>query len=186
MAKIWGLLAMQLANAHILPFDYATYAADLVTPLKPLQNSSIKKQEIDNVDFGFTGRDVQPPTTLIERLANNRKTEWEAAATAPHQAFEIALASGNVSNVAAINRRLYQLERRLTSEAGLPLRPWFKHLIYAPGLNTGYAAVIFPGVHDALAAGDDTQVRAQLAQLAEAFQRIIQGIHEIREILSDD
>ena len=74
----------------------------------------------------------------------------------------------------------------MTSEAGLPLRPWFKHLIYAPGLNTGYAAVIFPGVHDALAAGDDTQVRAQLAQLAEAFQRIIQGIHEIRGILSDD
>ena len=55
------------------------------------------------------------------------------------------LASDDLSQIAEINQRLYQLERRLTSESGLPLRPWFKHLIYAPGLNTGYAAVVFPG-----------------------------------------
>ena len=44
MSKIWGMLALQLANADILPFDYETYATDLMTPLKLLQNSGSEKQ----------------------------------------------------------------------------------------------------------------------------------------------
>ena len=39
MSRIWGILALQLANADILPFDYETYATDLMTPLKLLQNT---------------------------------------------------------------------------------------------------------------------------------------------------
>ncbi|MDE2797632.1 MAG: M20/M25/M40 family metallo-hydrolase, partial [Gemmatimonadota bacterium] len=104
MAKIWGTLALQLANADILPLDYETYALD--------------------------------------RLL----TEWQQAAGSLNQELSSYIASGDLSNITEINQRLYQLERNLTTEAGLPLRPWFKHLIYAPGLNTGYAAVVFPGV----------------------------------------
>lgn len=169
MAKIWGLLALQLANADILPFDYETYAAALEIPLKLLQNA---------------GSEVKIASE-IEKL-EARLSEWKAAAAALHHTFESTLASRHLPNVEEINRRLYQLERRLTSETGLPMRPWFKHLIYAPGLNTGYAAVIFPGVHDALEAGDAAEVRAQLARLEEAFLQMIQGIHEIQALLARD
>lgn len=169
MAKIWGLLALQLANADILPFDYETYAAALEIPLKLLQNA---------------GSEVKIASE-VEKL-EARLSEWKAAAAALHHTFESTLASRNLPNVEEINRRLYQLERRLTSETGLPMRPWFKHLIYAPGLNTGYAAVIFPGVHDALEAGDAAEVRAQLARLEEAFLQMIQGIHEIQALLVRD
>ena len=44
MAQVWGTLALQLANADILPFDYETYATDLMTPLKLLQNSGSKNK----------------------------------------------------------------------------------------------------------------------------------------------
>lgn len=169
MAKIWGLLALQLANADILPLDYKTYAAALEIPLKLLQNA---------------GSEVKIASE-IEKL-EARLSEWKAAAAALHRTFESTLASRNLPNVEEINRRLYQLERRLTSETGLPMRPWFKHLIYAPGMNTGYAAVIFPGVHDALEAGDAAEVRAQLARLEEAFLQMIQGIHEIQALLVRD
>lgn len=166
MAKIWGTLALQLANADILPFDYETYATDLMTPLKLLQNSGSKNK---------IAKDIGE----LDRLL----TEWQQAAGLLNRELSNALASGDLSAIMEINQRLYQLERNLTTEAGLPLRPWFKHLIYAPGLNTGYAAVVFPGVLDALTHGDDAAVHAELDKLVTALTQMIQGINEIRSML---
>ena len=84
----------------------------------------------------------------------------------------------------AINRHLHQLEQTLTLDAGLPLRPWFKHLIFAPGLHSGYAAAVFPGIQDALEMNDEMQVRIQTDRLAEAFQRITEQIEQIRSTVS--
>src|SRR5205823_7091113 len=47
---------------------------------------------------------------------------------------------------AAVNARLIQSERQLTDPAGLPRRPWYRHLLYAPGFYTGYAVKTMPGV----------------------------------------
>lgn len=166
MSKIWGTLALQLANADILPFDYETYATDLMTPLKLLQNSGSENK---------IAKDVKVLDDLL--------TEWQQVAGLLNQGLVRYLAADDLSRIAEINQRLYQLERRLTSESGLPLRPWFKHLVYAPGLNTGYAAVVFPGVLDAIEHGDDAAVHAEIDKLVAAFTRMIQGINEIREML---
>ena len=166
MAKIWGTLALQLANADVLPFDYETYATDLMTPLKLLQNSGSKNKIAKDIG-------------VLDRLL----TEWQQVAGSLNQELSTYLAAGNLANIREINQRLYQLERNLTTEAGLPLRPWFKHLIYAPGLNTGYAAVVFPGVLDALAHAEDAAVHAELDKLVRALTQMIQGINEIRSML---
>ena len=135
-------------------------------PLKLLQNSGSKNRIAKEVE------------TLDGLL-----TEWQQAAGRLNRELARYLASGDLSQISEINQRLYQLERSLTSETGLPLRPWFKHLIYAPGLNTGYAAVVFPGILDALENSDDAAVHAEIDRLVEAFTRIIQGIDEIRDML---
>ena len=166
MAKIWGTLALQLANSDILPFDYESYATDLMMPLKLLQNSGSKNK---------IAKEIGKLDGLL--------TEWQTAAGSLNQELSRYLASGNLSEVREINQQLYQLERKLTDEVGLPLRSWFKHLIYAPGLNTGYAAVVFPGILDALEHGDDAVVRAEIDKLVTAFTQMIQGINEIRSML---
>ena len=166
ISKIWGILALRLANADILPLDYETYATDLMTPVKRLQNA------------GSESKIAQDVRTLDDLL-----TEWQQAAGLLNQALVRYLASDDLSQISEINQRLYQLERRLMSESGLSLRPWFKHLIYAPGLNTGYAAVVFPGVADAIAHGSAAEVHAEIDRLVAAFTRMIQGINEIREML---
>jgi N-acetylated-alpha-linked acidic dipeptidase len=63
---------------------------------------------------------------------------------------------------------------------GLPHRPWFRHVIYAPGEYTGYAAVVIPGVNEALDKEDSERVRQQLAALAAALDRAakaLEGYH---------
>ncbi len=54
-------------------------------------------------------------------------------------------------------------ERALLLPQGLPRRPWFKHAIYAPGEFTGYAAVVIPGVNEAIDAEDLPRATAQAA-----------------------
>ena len=69
------------------------------------------------------------------------------------------------------NRKLIAVERALTLKDGLPNRPWYHHAIYAPGQYTGYAAVVIPGVNEAIDAGDAERTRQQLAGLSAALQR---------------
>jgi N-acetylated-alpha-linked acidic dipeptidase len=53
----------------------------------------------------------------------------------------------------------------------LPNRPWFRHAIYAPGEYTGYAAVVIPGVNEAIDANDAQRASAQLTVLTEVLNR---------------
>jgi hypothetical protein len=63
-------------------------------------------------------------------------------------------------------------ERLLTTPQGISGRPWFRHQIYAPGINTGYAAQFLPGIRDALDAGDDATVRTYRDLLLDSLRRV--------------
>ena len=48
------------------------------------------------------------------------------------------------------NATLTDLEQSLTDSHGLPGRDWFTHMIYAPGLHTGYGVKTLPGIREAI------------------------------------
>ena len=166
MVQIWGILALRLAEADILPFDYAAYADELLSHLKVLQN--------ENKHSTITKDRPERLRVLLRK--------WENIAVELHRALAIQLENGERVETAAINRSLQGLERILTSESGLPMRPWFKHLAYAPGLNSGYAAAIFPGIQDALEMNDEAQASIEVDRLAEAFQRMIEALKQIADV----
>ena len=70
----------------------------------------------------------------------------------------------------AINTKLLQTERKLTSEDGLPGRPWFKHMIYAPGYYTGYGVKTIPGVREAMEQKKWKEADEQIARVAQILQ----------------
>ena len=49
-----------------------------------------------------------------------------------------------------INAALTDLEQALTDPRGLPGREWYQHMIYAPGLYTGYGVKTLPGIREAI------------------------------------
>jgi len=63
-----------------------------------------------------------------------------------------------------------QSERKLTSPEGLPRRPWFEHLIYAPGAYTGYGVKTIPGVREAIEQKKWNEADEQIARAASALQ----------------
>ncbi|MCG9129317.1 M28 family metallopeptidase [Candidatus Poribacteria bacterium] len=162
MAHIWGSIALRLANADVLPLDYQLYAEELLSELEILKNGSLLN---------------------IQKL-RNLLIDWENSAAVLNRKLQEYIDSDNQVDIAEINQRLFQLERLLTNQDGLPMRPWFKHLIYAPGLNTGYAAVVFPGIIDAIEQQDVVQINEAIDNLASAFQRMDKGLKEIISLVN--
>ena len=70
-----------------------------------------------------------------------------------------------------MNRRLMMAERDLIEPAGLPDRPWYRHVIYAPGLYTGYGVKTIPGVREAVDAGNYARAAEQARIVIRALQR---------------
>jgi N-acetylated-alpha-linked acidic dipeptidase len=52
-----------------------------------------------------------------------------------------------------LNNLLAGMEQKLTYTSGLPGRPWYRNLAYAPGVLTGYGSKTFPGVREAIEGG---------------------------------
>jgi N-acetylated-alpha-linked acidic dipeptidase len=72
------------------------------------------------------------------------------------------------------------VETALLSDAGLPNRPWYRHTIYAPGEYTGYAAVVIPGVNEAIDTHNAVVAAQQLGVLAKALDRAASALNSTR------
>jgi N-acetylated-alpha-linked acidic dipeptidase len=66
---------------------------------------------------------------------------------------------------------LIQSERQLTDAAGLPRRPWYRHLLYAPGYYTGYAVKTMPGVREGIEEKNYAEAEAEIVRVARALER---------------
>ena len=95
----------------------------------------------------------------VTRLTASAHAYDQAAATAP-----------TADRGAAADALLQGLEQTLTDPEGLPGRPWYRHLIYAPGLLTGYGAKTLPGVREAIEGRRWSEASAFIARTAAVLE----------------
>jgi len=151
MARVYGLEAIRMADADVLPYDYEEYGKEVQSYL----DTARKKAEST---FG----DQAPKFDEAAKAARRLEQAGERIRQRQQKA------SGDSSK---LNQTLRQAERALLVPEGLPGRPWYRHAIYAPGRYTGYAAVVIPGVNEAIDQHDLEQVRQQIAVLRGALER---------------
>jgi len=142
-ARFYGLLAMRLAAADVLPMRFAPYARVLAEQLDTLRRDAAKKARAprDEQDEAPFTLDVAPVLDALEGFA-------QAAQAVDSRAGAIAIRQDEAS-AQALNETLRTVERAFLSDDGLPGRPWFKHLLVAPGTTTGYAPWPFPELREA-------------------------------------
>jgi len=150
VTRIWGLVALRLANSDILPFDFAANGAALRGFLGELQHAN----KID-------------PARLPLQPLQNRMVEFEAAGAELRTLLARDLAAGNAgpTRIRNVNAELFRVESNWLDPAGIPGRPWFQHLLYAARYT--YAHLEFPGLTEAVEAQDWTRA-AQQAGLLDA------------------
>lgn len=131
-----GTFALRLAGADTLPLRYSDYATEVLGYLRDLDEQQADEEVVD-LDAAYEAA-----------------REWRGAAIALERAARVAVLRGGKERQEEIDEALLAQERALTQERGLPRRPWFKHMIYAPGFYTGYAVQPLSAIDDAIADGD--------------------------------
>jgi N-acetylated-alpha-linked acidic dipeptidase len=150
-ARVFGLEILHMADADVLPYDYRLYGKEVVGYVAAAQKRATEAKM--NVDFGAA-------TAAANRFA-----------AAGEKVYKLQSSSVAGAAEAKLNTALRCAEGALLNEAGLPRRAWYKHLIYAPGEYTGYAAVVIPGVNEGIDAVDNARTQGQLDALAAALNR---------------
>jgi len=151
MARVFGLEALRMADADVLPYDYEQYGKEIGSYVETAGKRAESK-------FGNHALDLGAVTAAAKRFQ-------EAGAKI------LGKQRNPPRDTARLNQALRAVERALLVPEGLPHRPFFRHSIYAPGEYTGYAAVVIPGVNEAIDKGDAERARQQLAVLTAALER---------------
>jgi N-acetylated-alpha-linked acidic dipeptidase len=94
---------------------------------------------------------------------------------------KVQIPSGRIKSLDEI---LIKTERALISKDGLPRRPWFAHLIYAPGFYTGYGVKTLPGVREALEQRNWKEANSQIEATSKVLEDCAGEIREAARILS--
>jgi N-acetylated-alpha-linked acidic dipeptidase len=184
LAQTAGTMVMRMADADVLPFQFSDQADTIhtyVTELKTLatETRDRAKERDKEIEEGVykalydpKKQMVPPPAELIPPYLNFAPLD-QASDDLTNAATEFDKAYAAAAGVAPaeLNLDIIQSERMLTNSDGLPNRPWFENLIYAPGLYTGYGVKTIPGVREAIEQKDWKEADAQIVRVSAALER---------------
>jgi N-acetylated-alpha-linked acidic dipeptidase len=188
LAQTVGLLVLRLADSELLPFEFGDFADTMQEYTKDLKKLLERKQEevaernreIDEGVFRATSdprrptlappkEDVPPHLNFaplenaLVALQRSADRYGKARATAEGRAVPRDVLS-------RVNALLVRSERVLLSPEGLPRRPWYRHLLYAPGVYAGYGARTMPGAREAIELKRYSEADPEIARIAKALQ----------------
>jgi N-acetylated-alpha-linked acidic dipeptidase len=81
---------------------------------------------------------------------DNAVERLRASAGAFDARYKRLVADDDAPNQGRLNAALAGVEQALTDPRGLPGREWYQHMIYAPGMHTGYGVKTLPGIREAI------------------------------------
>ena len=162
-AQLWGTMAMRLADADGLTFDYTDYA----TQIREYFTEAFRLARIRNLAGG-----------LDEKAVNSAVDDLAKEAERVEKNRQEAIRNSDRAKLAKINDALIQAERQFIDQRGLRGRAWYKHQIYAPGFYTGYAAQPLTDFRQALDDRNSTNARESLERIVEAIKRVTRTLRE--------
>ncbi|KAI9849606.1 MAG: hypothetical protein M1837_002731 [Sclerophora amabilis] len=139
MGQFLALLTYHLATDDVIPYDIPNFSTQMASYFTDLQAT------IESAGFELDVSELEDAMAIFERSASEiAELMHSATATEDQQLIDL------------VNVKLRDFERGFTSQGGLPGREFYRHVIFAPGVDTGYAPVTFPGITEAVEAGNAT------------------------------
>jgi len=162
MGQYLALVAYHLASDEILPIDTQNYATELRAYYDDLKEFA----EEEGADLDLSELDAA--------IINFKESadQVKALETSAVERDDAALKT-------LVNHKYRDFQRGFISQGGLPNREFYKHVVTAPGLDTGYAAVTFPGITEGVQYAND----GDFAVAQEWVGRTAKGIVAAAEIL---
>jgi N-acetylated-alpha-linked acidic dipeptidase len=203
LAETAGRVVLRFADADTLPLSFADFADTVARYVKEVTKlADDTREEIAEKNRRIndgTYRAVFDPTETY--VAPQREAPAPYLNFAPLQNALARLQESAKNYQSALNSPAAQerlrsretqvrldeilqgVEHSMTSDAGLPRRPWFKHQIYAPGFYTGYGVKTLPGVREAIEQHNWKEAEEQVTVVAGAIERAAAEIDRATALL---
>ena len=203
MSQLWGVTALRLANADLLPFDFATYANNIRQFVNDLahNNKSVILSGASDPQSGSVAEPKDPAQaaaphgpagsshnaiapTLQLSAVTTAIDNFESAGKTLNVSLARKLASGPIDHklAATLNHGMMQLERNWLNPDGIPGRPWFKHILY--GARYTYAHLELPGLTEAVEAQDWKTAKQQAEILRQALEKNTKLLEDLNRNLN--
>jgi N-acetylated-alpha-linked acidic dipeptidase len=152
MSQLWGVTALRLAQADILPLDFQFYGDTINQFLTELEKN--KKYDAAKLNLA---------------AAHKAAKELEFASARTESLLNPAIAAGKLtsSQTVSVNQLLMQGEANFILPEGIPGRPWFKHILYSSRYT--YAHLELPAITEAVESGNWTEAQHQTEVLVKAL-----------------
>ncbi|HVH10556.1 MAG TPA: transferrin receptor-like dimerization domain-containing protein [Gemmatimonadales bacterium] len=197
LAQTVGTAVLRLADAQVLPYQFTGLAETVASYTKEVEKlakdkrDEIRERNRELEEGVFAGADdprqpTVPPTReelppyLNFAPLDNGTDALTRAAERYERAFTRAQGGGGTAlarpDVQAVNATLRESERALTTAAGLPRRPWYRHAVYAPGFYTGYGVKTLPGVREAIEEKHWSEAEQQIVTTGKVLEHAAEVI----------
>ena len=164
ITKLAGLIALSIAENPIIGFNATDFASHLEGYLGSIETLARKKSPSSLAKRGSSSSATMSTSstsfpalhTSISRLVSASQkfdkyaTSLRNELSTPIPWYRLWRKAQLYRAVRVVNHKYKNLERMFLYEEGLDSRPWFKHVVFAPGLWTGYSGATFPGLVEAL------------------------------------
>ncbi|HKK41640.1 MAG TPA: transferrin receptor-like dimerization domain-containing protein, partial [Bacteroidales bacterium] len=187
LANTVGHAVLRMANADILPFDYSNlhktasiYSQEVMNLLEGIRKSTMVENMLINTGSYAAGDDptkgyIEPKTKkevpfLDFAPLQNALQRLAGSIDSLNLEYQNNMESGH--SPVAFNELLYKGEQQLLAEKGLPRRPWYRNILYAPGYYTGYGVKTLPGIREAVEQRNWTEAQEQIKVDAEVLEKL--------------
>ena len=203
LAKVAGHIVLRTADADVLPLRFGDFSSTLdryVDELHKLIDDTRKTTEqqhqlLDAHAFTLDAdptRPIAPPArdsdvrTIDLAPLDQASRQLQQSAQAYQAAYAQRATAGfnlPVAQQQQLNQQMGRMEQALTDPAGLPGREWFKHMIYAPGMLTGYEVKTVPGVREAIEARRWDEANQYAIVTAKVLDRYREQLDQLTALL---
>jgi len=196
LAQTAGTMMMRMADADVIPYQFADEADtfhNYVTEVKRLadtERAQIKERNMDLAEGVYKAAadpkkvSVPPPMEKVPPYLNFAPLDQASDdLTAAAAKYDKAFAASADTNT-AVNTELLLTQLALLDPEGLPNRPWFQNMAYAPGFYTGYGVKTLPAVREAIEQKEWPIVDAQIARTAAAMEREVEVLKTATKMLA--
>jgi N-acetylated-alpha-linked acidic dipeptidase len=196
LVRTCGRIILRLADSQVLPYEFSgfsdtveKYVTEVMKLAEDVRTGTVETNRLISERILMAAADpkhafVEPkpkPEVPFLNFAplQNALADLQRSA----QKFEeTRRREGSPSRGPELDKALAQLEGTLLHQEGLPRRPWYKHLIYAPGFYTGYGVKTLPGVREAIEQQNWEEATLQIQLVASVLEKFTAQLDHCTEL----
>ena len=175
-ARLYAAIVLKAASEPVLPMTFTPYGEAIQGYVDDLRRMVVKRRRLaeSKAELAFEIPQLKALAAAVLEFQNAAKQADEACAA-------LAKTKPTAAKLEQLNAAITAVERAFLHEAGLPGRAWYKHVIFAPGLTTGYAAWPLPGLRQAVLKADEGMAAEQSAVLAERLRAAAKALKLVEQ-----